>query len=331
VTTRDELEAQIAAAPTDDAAYVILGDLLQLDGDPRGELIAIDAAAASGGNRGVWNRRRIALLERYPELAPAEQPGLHFTWHLGFVRRVTIDTSHELDVLDHPALRFATEVVFLDPRAADHDARKREHWVTITRRLPLLRSLGFGDPDRRHYHYPRDRSVFDLSMLHLPRLEQLYSCEPVQLGTAAPWLRTLRLEGDPDVLVRLQEQPLPALERLSLRDGITRQTSPRDRMRWLFDHPPPRLVDLELIGSEGDELVEAMVGTALLAQLRRLRLWNAGITTVGAGHLQRGFGHLELLDLSDPLIDEEVIPMVSGVCREVRTISPWMREIIRRG
>ena len=41
VATREEIEAQIESAPTDDDAFLILGDLLQLEGDPRGELISL--------------------------------------------------------------------------------------------------------------------------------------------------------------------------------------------------------------------------------------------------------------------------------------------------
>lgn len=322
---REELEAQIDAAPTDPAAYLILGDLLLLEGDPRGDLIALDAAA--GADRGASSQRRAQLLDRHPELAPPELGGLHFEWSLGFVRRVTATSAESLDVFSHPALRFVTELVLLDPEAARFSA----FLVEATKRIPLLRSLAIGDPDRRHYHWPRERTRLDLPTLldTVPQLEQLYSCEPIELG-AAPRLRTLRLEGDPAVFERLQTSALPALEKLSIRDGIMRKVLAFDQIRWLLETPPPRLVDLELIDAEGDELAEALADSPMIEQLRALRLWNAGLTIKGARHLVRSCGHLDLLDLSDPLVDDATIALVAGVAREVRTISPWMREILRR-
>ncbi len=326
MATREEIEAQIEGAPTDDAAYLVLADVLQLAGDPRGELIAIDAMAEAGTDRGLWDQRRALLLDRHRELAPVALPNLHFGWHRGFVRRVSLGTSSDyLAVFEHPALRFITELVFLDPETSSFASFLGE----VTKRVPLLRALAIGDPDRRHYHWPRERTVFDLQLL-MPQLEQLYSCEPVEIG-AAPSLRTLRLEGDPDMLARLQTAALPSLEKLSIRDAVLRRTTAFDQVRWLFDTPPPRLVDLELIGAEGDDLAEALAGAPLIKQLRALRLWNAALTIEGARHLARTCGHLDLLDLSDPLLDDAIIAVVSGVAREVRTVSPWMREILRRG
>jgi hypothetical protein len=45
---------------------------------------------------------------------------------------------------------------------------------------------------------------------------------------------------------------------------------------------------------------------------------------------REAFGHLELLDLSDPTLDDDVIAMVAGACREVRTLSPRLRDLMRR-
>ena len=69
-----------------------------------------------------------------------------------------------------------------------------------------------------------------------------------------------------------------------------------------------------------------------MKQLRVLRLWNARLTMEGARAITReAFGHLELLDLSDPTLDDDVIAAVAGAAREVRTISPRVRDLLRRG
>lgn len=329
MATREELEAQIEADPTDDAAYLILGDLLQLEGDPRGELIALDAAYLRGSDRASWARRRAELLDHHLELLPRTGASIHYTWHLGFVRRVALGSSRNYHaIFGHPSLRFVTELVFLDPHGRDDFVAL---FVEACRSCPLVRSLGIGDPDRRHYYWPRDRAVLDLGALAtLPRLEQLYACEPIELGTV-PDLRWLRLEGDPDVLVRLQRTPLPALQQLSLRDARLGPDGTLAHVRWLLDHPPPNLVELELIGASGDLLIPALAGSPLLAQLRSLRLWNAGLTETAARAITPArFGHLALLDLSDPLLDDATIATVAGACPDVRTISPWMRVILDR-
>ena len=67
MATRDELEALVEEDPTDDSAFEILGDLLQLEGDPRGELIGLDAAYLRGGDRRLWAQRRAEVLDQYLE------------------------------------------------------------------------------------------------------------------------------------------------------------------------------------------------------------------------------------------------------------------------
>lgn len=329
MATREELEAQIEAAPTDDSAFEILGDLLQLEGDPRGELIGLDAAYLRGGDRRLWARRRAEVLNEHLELQPRTGSNLHYRWHLGFVRRISLGTSvNYLAIFGHPSLRFVTELVFLSPSGSSEFTQLL---VEACRAVPLLRSLALGDPDEKHHHRARDREPFALSKLvDLARVEELYVCVAVEIG-AAPRLRWLRLEGDPEVFERLRHADLPALARLAIRDGVFGREAPLDQLRWLIARPPPSLIDLELTGANGNELLPALIGSPLLAQLRSLRLWNAALTVETARSITReAFGHLDLLDLSDPLLDDESVALLSGVCREVRTISPWMRAILKR-
>jgi len=86
-----ELEAQILEDPEDPAAYLVYADWLQDAGDPRGKLIAAQAARAAAPNdealaaaeRELLDAHRDALLG--PELA-AER--ISFDWHCGFWRAV---------------------------------------------------------------------------------------------------------------------------------------------------------------------------------------------------------------------------------------------------
>lgn len=261
--------------------------------------------------------QRASWLAQHPDLAPAPLERLHLAWHRGFVRRVTIGNRDDGSLFEHPALRFASELVLLDQETP---ARIADY----TRRMPHLRWFAFGDPDRRHYRRPADELVYDLAAIApLAQLEYVFSFSATQLA-AAPRLRELRLIGDPDALPRLQTASLPALEILAIHD---RRSGP---LGWLCTEPPPNLVELDLADEVGDQIIDELVGTPLLAQLKRLRLWSSGVTAGGARTLRRACGHLDLLDVSDPIISDEVIEILDGACREVRTISPWMRQILRR-
>src|SRR5205085_2190913 len=123
----------------------------------------------------------------------------------------------------------------------------------------------------------------------------------------------LRLDGDHEAFAHLESASLPALERLSVQDAITRKQTGFDQLRWLLDTPPPALRDFALVGTEGNDFLVQLASSPLLKQLRALRLWNAGITAEGARRITReAFGHLDLLDLSDPLLDDATIAHVSG-------------------
>lgn len=327
MAARAQLEAQIEADPTNDSAYEILGDLLQLEGDPRGELIGLDAAYLRGGDHVAWERRRAELLDQHLELQPRTGTTIHYRWHLGFIRRISLGSSiNYLAIFGHPSLRFATELVMLEPESTAF----MEVLVGACQRMPLLRALAIGDPDEQHYP---STTVYDDGapkldeLVDLSELRQLYSCHPIQIGHM-PRLEWLRLEGDADAFQRLRDADLPALQKLAVKHG---HTSPIQIVRWMIERPPPALVDLELTDADADVLIPALIGSPLLQQLRVLRLWNANVTVETARLITRdAFGHLDLLDLSDPLLDDATIARVSSVCREVRTISPWMREILKR-
>lgn len=64
-STPDEAHAAVLAAPDDPGAYLVLGDRLQALGDPRGELVAIQAALASGEDRASLHDAERALLEAH--------------------------------------------------------------------------------------------------------------------------------------------------------------------------------------------------------------------------------------------------------------------------
>ena len=82
VDEASQFEAAIARDPDDDDAYLVYGDWLQLRGDPRGELIALQYRGHEDAAKD--------LLSRHAEHfygALCARPGLlDVTWHLGFLR-----------------------------------------------------------------------------------------------------------------------------------------------------------------------------------------------------------------------------------------------------
>ncbi len=90
---RDELERQIFANLDDPAAYLVYGDWLQARGDPRGSLIALQAA---GAPLAVTEAELIAA-HREVFLGEALDPPPSIEWFLGFWRALLLtgDTESE--------------------------------------------------------------------------------------------------------------------------------------------------------------------------------------------------------------------------------------------
>jgi uncharacterized protein (TIGR02996 family) len=71
VGTRAELYGAVYAAPDDDGVRAVLADVLQADGDPHGELIALQLAQAAGRSTPVIDKRVNAVLRKCgAKLAP---------------------------------------------------------------------------------------------------------------------------------------------------------------------------------------------------------------------------------------------------------------------
>jgi uncharacterized protein (TIGR02996 family) len=309
---REQLEAQLVANPYDDETYAILADVLQLEGDPRGELIAIDARGDHAARAGLLARHRHLVFR-------SDWIDLH--WHLGFVRRARLHPAprpHGTALRD-PAMRFLAELVCLQ----GYGRTPSDDLVHVRMVLPTLRALAFGDPDE--VVRPSEDEPTDLDGV-LDNLERLFSAESITFRRA-PRLRDLEVHAVwPQTIGWLARADMPALERLAVhvQNAI-------DPIAFLAAVPPTVTV-LELAGPEiGDRFLRAIATSPLLPRLRSLRLWNADVTLEGARHVTReAFGHLELLDLSDPFLDDATIARLAGACREVRTLSPLVRSLFRR-
>jgi uncharacterized protein (TIGR02996 family) len=139
------LEAVIAAAPDDRAAYLVYADWLQGAGDVRGTWIALQiksGLAAREASAKLLAEHRAALLG---PLAPhAERGGpVELDWFMGFVRRATFRSSAATDaltaLLDATCGALVQELVF-----GDAAGERAVIELLLARRPQTLRRLAFG-------------------------------------------------------------------------------------------------------------------------------------------------------------------------------------------
>jgi uncharacterized protein (TIGR02996 family) len=134
-----ELYARVAAAPAEVGPRLVLADALQLAGDPRGELIALQLAIADGTADGRAPARAAALEKRHLAEWTAALPGVvHAELDRGFLSAVHLRAPG--DALEHALARpeWAT-VERLELTAFGGDP------TALVRRMPLLRALSAGD------------------------------------------------------------------------------------------------------------------------------------------------------------------------------------------
>jgi uncharacterized protein (TIGR02996 family) len=102
-----ELEAIIEAAPEDVQARLVYADWLQQEGDPRGELIAVESQLQDKPDDPALLQHQRALLNRhrahfYGPLT-AEQEGYEATFRFGFFDTLQVDAGDLERLLSHPS------------------------------------------------------------------------------------------------------------------------------------------------------------------------------------------------------------------------------------
>ena len=314
-----KLEAAIAADIDGTDAYLVYGDWLQGQGDPRGELIALQAAATAKARKA-----EASLLARHETMFLLD--GVAVEWHLGFWRsaRILDNTKATLrKLVRHPSAKFLRRLSF----GRTHGRRQVEYTPVVAQlakqRWPHLRELDFGDfPDEE----------WQVAWTSVGKVAPLYKAFPqlarlrlfgnrLELGTIThAGLRELAISTEAPVapvIAALNKAKLPNLERLVL-DLAHEQLV----LRGLFDGRFPALEHLGIhwIEMTNDDLVSLCTGKTL-AGLRTLSL-AASLTdaqlTVMLQHAAK-FSHLTALDLSNNLLSNE------GHARVAQYLSPGTR------
>jgi uncharacterized protein (TIGR02996 family) len=346
------LEAAILANPDSTEAYLAYGAWLRDQGDPRGELIALQhaLAQASGTEASTLKRKITSHLKAHQglllgELAEAvEDEELSLEWHLGFIRTARVakkDYDSERDVpetarelLTHPSARFLRGLTI---GVADFDGENVYDGViellTEAGGSATIQDLFIGD-----FQYPDE---MEISWSHLndvsPLLRVLPALRTLRLRGASLELGKLDLPELREFTVETGGLPLsavksivtakwPKLERLEIWFGSENygaEGGVKDLRPLLEGKGVPNLKRLGLRNSEfADELCQVLPTAKVLPQLETLDLSMGTMSDEGASTLAEhaaAFAHLRELDVTENLLTAEGQKRVAKLARSVST------------
>ena len=347
-----ELEAAILRAPDVADGYLVYGDWLQAEGDPRGEFIALQHALsqAKGAEATALKKKVATLLKKHQDLllgtSLATMLGgktLTLEWQLGFIRSARVaaagydeDPEFEIDetlamLLAHPSARFLQELT-LGLADSEGENEYGDLIRLIAKSAPkTVRKVFIGD-----FVFPDDTEI---SWTHVGNVAPLYK--------ALPQLRSLHLRGGE---VSLGKMDLPELREFTLESGgldrgsvksIAAANWPKlERMEVWFGSENygaggevkhlqpildatglPELRHLGLCNAEfTNELVAVLPKSKVLKQLETLDLSRGTLTDSGAEVLlanAAAFKHLKCLDVTRNLLSTKAAKSLAKLCADV--------------
>jgi len=336
------LEQAILADLADPNPWLVYADWLQAQGDPRGELAALQHAGKTAAEKRLLEAHPAALLG---PLAKDPERFSRLEWRFGFLKSVKVSVDYETyeegyrleklvrSLLEHPVARFLEELVFgAELGEGEADYQKCVDLLVKLSRPASLRSLFLADFTSEEC---------EVSWSRLGNLGKLYA--------AFPGLERLTLHAGSMTLGKID---LPALREFHLLTGGLSRKSIKDvcGARW------PRLETLELwfgnhsYGAEGtvqdlapllaaqglpnlkhlglknaeftDDICKALVGSKVLRQLETLDLSMGCMTAAGVEAILSAkdrFQHLRRLDVSDNALEAGADEPLVGLCPEVVT------------
>ncbi|MDQ3300764.1 MAG: TIGR02996 domain-containing protein [Myxococcota bacterium] len=339
------LEAAIADDPDDAQAYAVYGDWLQRRGDPRGELIALQLAAAAEAARpgakpakSPRSATTIAvgkhLAKHAPRLLgdlarlvrdlrdPAAPP---LIWGNGFIRRVELasEAGRPLadavaEILAHPSGRFVVELALraTAPTDAAEVVAKLAHRAPASlRELDLFARVPLKTLDRLWPRVARLRRLtvtapnFKLGDLELPALERA---------------RFLAGSMSSEAIRSIADAPWPVLERLEIRFCGRYGSSKADfhDLRTLLQRDDlPKLTHLRLRGAPfAGAITRTLIDAPIGDQLQVLDLANGNVSPADLQHLARhagAFSSLKEIWLHFDHLTQAMQPALAGVAKHV--------------
>lgn len=330
-----ELEQLILENPESQEAWLVYGDWLSAQGDPRGQIIALENSkkppktAIKNEIKTHQESWLTPITGKKKTASLAKTPGIHLEWKNGFLSEVTIlqtgqpqyndetyyyTTPRGLTIEEKLKAVLDSEAANLLQRlAVQFTEEDIEATALGTTGSASLRELYLGDLAKEFLSATTFEKVGELSK-KLPRLERLTLhgiCSRLSLGnTRTTWtkLRWLSIVGfyfDSILWESLSKVKLPELEELHL-DMVYSDITENDTGSYGLAHILQRkdlkkLKKLTISGTEqSEDLVQILLDSTILPQLTHLYLQRNDIEEAGAklilSNLDR-FRHLELLDL----------------------------------
>ncbi len=195
--TNPELEAAIEKDPDDEAAYLVYGDWLQAEDDPRGELIALQAAALRDPSDKKLAKRIDKHIAQHANELLAGLEEIEVVWHLGFVRDARVAGLGALRaLLAHPSGRFVQSLT------VDHGVERAPVIALLqtTKQPATLADLRIG----RGWDTAKDApELFDL----FPRLHRSLDVEWRRIAALVAEQRKTDLKYEPAKLPALAARP----------------------------------------------------------------------------------------------------------------------------
>jgi uncharacterized protein (TIGR02996 family) len=361
-----ELLAAVLAAPDDPAPFLVYGDWLQGEGDPRGELIALMAAGKKAAAEKHIEKHAPSLLgplqpyTRGLDWPPGDKrAGTTFTWKHGFIERARLAFDYFADegrgvialegvleaLMTHPSGRVLRELV-IGINRQDPDCKYQKIVDVVAKRgAPALRLLHVGD-----YEYP---DHIEISWTEIGSLAKVWKAVPrletlvlqggsIGLGTFEhPTLKRveIRTGGLPKAAAKsIAAAKLPACEHLDVwygDDNYGGDAKWKDLAPLLTNRGLPSLRHLGIRNAQfTNDAVRALPGSPILRQLKTLDLSLGTLTDDGAQAMaaqKAAFAHLELLDVNDNLLTDAGVKALKGLCKKVvigeqREIEDWWED-----
>jgi uncharacterized protein (TIGR02996 family) len=319
-----ELEKAIDNDPYDTTAYSVYADWLQDQGDPRGELIALQLAKKDKAAKALIAKHEdyfLGPLADHVKTYDGEDTDA-FTWKFGFIHAVRLSHDHYSNeewegglakdvlgpLLDHPSGRFLAELTFVFNNDPNEDDLQDLIDVLAKKAPPTVRKLHFGDYDYAGPASDTATGNTEISWYSIGNLAKLWK--------AVPKLRTLITQcGSSEstisnVGMKLGTLELPELRRAEFRTGGLEKPNAKAIAAGQF----PAIEHLEIWygddsygGNASIKHVQPLLDRTDLPNLRYLGLKNALFTDTMIEPLAKSrlTKQLTTLDLSMGCLTDE--------------------------
>ena len=320
-------EAAITKAPDVADAYLVYGDWLTTQGDPLGELVAVQARLSDKPRDGTLLAKQRELLDRHSSAwlgLLAGEEGFDAEWRWGFIEVVELgsDEACALDPVDAlralfrlPTARFLRELTLGD--FGDNPELDLEEAVKALAKSPpppTLRRLVF--EGKRAKLATIELGDIGPMLAKLRQLEDLsIKAGVVSLGKIdLPELTRFKLmtRATKAIVKQVATARWPKLNSLVLGFGKTAGGATAADLRPIFDGPGlPELTNLGLRGLPfADNIVAMLPSSKILPQLRSLDLSKGRLSNGDAQALvdmKKALARIEDLDLSGNVLSKGAV------------------------